>query len=158
MKVSESCKSSLKIIKYKFVGHLQLSVNTHLLLDETELRDRQLTSQGRENVIFLRKLIDFQKVEYGHRADHLECPVDVPCLILSHNSSILSSDVQVLVEPTGAQSPPSDPGVIEALFCDLERDLEQLNIRSKLRQYLTVAQQSKYEVPPEMQKFIQVDF
>jgi len=69
---------------------------------------------------------------------------------------MLSSDIQVLVEPTGAQTPPSDSATIDALFSDLERDLEHLNIRSKLRQYLTVAQQSKYEVPPEMQKFIQV--
>jgi hypothetical protein len=41
-------------------------------------------------------------VDYGHRSDYLECPVDVPCLILSHNSSVLSSDVQV-TQKTGIE-------------------------------------------------------
>ena len=62
----------------------------------------------------------------------------------------------MLVEPQGVHPPPTDVVSIEAHFRDVELELDQLNLRPKLRQYLTLAQQSKYEVPPEMQKFIQV--
>ena len=50
----------------------------------------------------------------------------------------------------------TDEATMLAHFAGLEADGEQMNIRTKLRQYLTIVQQSKYDVPTEMQKFIQV--
>jgi hypothetical protein len=76
---------------------LYISTTPQAHAQHTHFNVLQHGFQGRANVTFLRKLIEHQKVDYGHRSDHLECPVDVPCLILSHNSSILSSDVQVSI-------------------------------------------------------------
>jgi hypothetical protein len=51
---------------------------------------------------------------------------------------------------------PTDEASLLNHFARLEARLEELNIRSRLRKYLTVVQQSKYDVSLEMQKFIQV--
>jgi len=60
------------------------------------------------------------------------------------------------MDPDPSCPPVTDEASILDHFTRLESDLERLNLRSKLRQYLTVVQQSKYDVPMEMQKFIQV--
>jgi hypothetical protein len=51
---------------------------------------------------------------------------------------------------------PTDETSLLNHFARLEARLEELNIRPRLRKYLTVVQQSKYDVSLEMQKFIQV--
>jgi hypothetical protein len=70
-------------------GILQLSTQTHLVLDETCLEPGQLDSNGVHNVAALGTLISQQKVDYDFQFYKLEFHTDVPVLVLSEGKSLL---------------------------------------------------------------------
>ena len=79
-------------------GLLQLSNGTHLVLDETAMRDGQLNQQGITNLTSLGQMIKLQSVEYDFGFHKLPFETDIPCLIFSEGRSMLPQDVQVCSE------------------------------------------------------------
>lgn len=70
-------------------GILQLSDNTHLVIDETGLTTGQVTPAGRENYSTICDLINFQKVTYDFKYYKMEYDTDIPVLILSETKSFI---------------------------------------------------------------------
>jgi len=70
-------------------GVLQLSAQTHLVLDETCLEPGQLDSKGVHNVAALGTLISQQKVDYDFQFYKLEFQTNIPVLVLSEGKSLL---------------------------------------------------------------------
>ena len=76
-------------------GLLQLSSGTHLVLDETVMKDGQLNSQGITNLTSLGQMIKQQSVEYDFGFHKIGFESDIPCLVFSEGRSMLPQDVQV---------------------------------------------------------------
>ncbi|KAK5639606.1 hypothetical protein RI129_012098 [Pyrocoelia pectoralis] len=70
-------------------GLLQVSNNTHLLLDETKLEPGQFNESGTEAMTALRIAIDFQKVAYNYYYYSVNFDCDIAFLILSEGKSLL---------------------------------------------------------------------
>lgn len=70
-------------------GILQLSNNTHLVLDETSLTPGTLTATGRENYKALSDLLMFQKLKYDFQFYTIEYETDIPILIFSDVKSFI---------------------------------------------------------------------
>lgn len=70
-------------------GILQLSANTHLVIDETGLTSGQVSQAGRQNYDAIMNLITFQKVPYDFKFYTVEYDTDIPVLILSEAKSFI---------------------------------------------------------------------
>lgn len=70
-------------------GVLQLSDNTHLVIDETCLTMGHVTPCGRTNYDTLNKLVQFQKISYDFQFYMVDYETDIPILILSENKSFI---------------------------------------------------------------------
>lgn len=70
-------------------GILQLSKDTHLVLDETQMQQGRLDAAGVGNITALGSLIKTQKVEYDFKYYKMEFDSDISVLILSEGKSLL---------------------------------------------------------------------
>lgn len=68
---------------------LQLSKDTHLIIDETCLEQGRLDSVGVGNITALANMINTQKVEYDFKYYKMEFDSDISVLILSEGKSLL---------------------------------------------------------------------
>lgn len=134
-------------------GLLQLSKNTHLILDETVMADGQLNPDGVRNLTAIGHLITWQKVEYNFNYHQIEFESDVPCLILSEGRSMLPSDSQVMLHTTDVAS----PTVISEKFSAIGQRLT-VPLLNRLRKYITCVRNLNYELTEEVQKAVQDDF
>ena len=132
-------------------GQLQLSDNTHLFLDETQLSDGQLNPSGVKNLTALGTLITWQKVEYNFDFHNLDFNTDVPCLIMSEGRSILPSDIQIMLQPDGSVTD------IKEIFSAIGPYLT-MDLLERLRKYLTIVTRLGFDVSDEMQNAVQEDF
>ncbi|KAH9629340.1 hypothetical protein HF086_017715 [Spodoptera exigua] len=71
------------------IGVLQLSKDTHLVLDETKMEQGRLDATGVNNVAALGNMIMTQKVEYDFKYYKMDFESDVSVLILSEGKSLL---------------------------------------------------------------------
>lgn len=132
-------------------GVLQLSADTSLIIDETQLQPGQLESEGVKNITALGNLISWQKVEYDFRFHRQDFLSNISVLILSEAKSILPSDCLVPLNPACK---------IESL----QRHFSQLDVvltpefLSLVRRYLTICKLLEYTIDDTMQKAIQDDF
>ncbi|XP_069689031.1 mini-chromosome maintenance complex-binding protein isoform X2 [Periplaneta americana] len=133
-------------------GLLQLSAQTHLVLDETCLQQGQLDSNGVHNIAALGALISQQKVDYDFKYYTLEFHTDVPVLVLSEGKSLLPSNVNVPLE-FDAHSLQTKKEIFEAVGHFLQEPMLH-----KLRKYLTVMSHLQYSLPQDLEKVIQDDF
>lgn len=133
-------------------GLLQLSDNTHLIVDETRLQAGKLDAAGIANVQALRTLISQQLVNYDFQYYSKPYDTDVPVLILSEGKSLLPCDVLVplKVDPACLSTLPE---VFQAANHFLRDPL-----LSAIRTYLCVMRHSTYEFPEDLQKKAQEDF
>ncbi|XP_017880796.1 mini-chromosome maintenance complex-binding protein isoform X2 [Ceratina calcarata] len=135
-------------------GVLQLSNNTHLVIDETGLTTGQISQAGRENYNAICELINFQKVTYDFKYYKLEYESDIPILILSETKSFIPCPTQVVlkVEPESENIYPQILEVTDHYLKDKDR-------LSNIRQYLEVVRDTKFEFDDdEVMKEIQNDF
>lgn len=134
-------------------GMLQLSDNTHLVVDETAMANGQLNADGVRNLTALGSMIRWQRVEYNFNYHQIEFATDVPCLVLSEGRSILPNDVQVMMRPAEV------PGqtVVDSRFAGVSSSLD-MSMLSRLRTYLTLAQTRPFELTDAMQKYVEEDF
>ncbi|KAI0229697.1 Mini-chromosome maintenance complex-binding protein [Lamellibrachia satsuma] len=134
-------------------GLLQLSENTHLVLDETALQPGQLDSNGVQNITALGNLITWQKVEYDFDFHKQDFPCNILALVLSEGKSILKCDCQVRVIPRLSTSPDEVEKRYEGILTFLTPAL-----LARLRTYLSAVRQLPYRLSTELQKEIEEDF
>lgn len=79
-------------------GILQLSSNTHLVLDETGLTAGELTATGKENYKTLSYLLMFQKLKYDFKYYTMDYETDIPILIFSDVKSFIPVSVYLRCE------------------------------------------------------------
>ncbi|CAB0036154.1 unnamed protein product [Trichogramma brassicae] len=70
-------------------GLLQLSKNTHLILDETNLTTGEITATGRQNYNAINEIMQFQRLAYDFKFYNMEYDTDIPILILSDVKSFI---------------------------------------------------------------------
>ncbi|XP_071442064.1 mini-chromosome maintenance complex-binding protein [Hetaerina americana] len=133
-------------------GILQLSSNTHLVLDETALSPGQLDSNGVHNVTALGNLITQQSVDYDFQFYNMEFQANIPVLILSEGKSLLPSDVRVKLKPDDAFI-----NDLDALFAAAKHYLKD-SMLDRIRKYLTIVKLADYSLSEGMQKVVQEDF
>ncbi|XP_043192405.1 mini-chromosome maintenance complex-binding protein-like [Amphibalanus amphitrite] len=132
-------------------GDLQLSRNTHLVLDETELSQGQLDERGVKNLSALGHLITWQKVEYDFSFHRLAYEADVPVLVLSEGRSLLPSDCRVPLQPAEeAERLPEQHRALEEYLTP--------SLLQQIRRYLTVCRRLPYAVPEALQAAVQQEF
>lgn len=119
-------------------GLLQLSNNTHLILDETKLQPGQLNSSGCSGISALAQTIKSQRVNYDFNYYKMEFDCDIPVLILSEGTSLLPSDFLVPLQ-LDAHCINTFTEILDAAKQFLKSDL--LN---KLRVYLTKMRHATY--------------
>lgn len=135
-------------------GVLQLSKNTHLVIDETGLTTGQISQAGQENYSAIYELINYQKVTYDFKYYKLEYETDIPILILSEAKSFITCPTQVAlkVEPESENIYPQILELTEHYLKDKDRV-------SNIRQYLEIARETKFEFSDDdVMKEIENDF
>ncbi|KAI9561857.1 hypothetical protein GHT06_012819 [Daphnia sinensis] len=131
-------------------GCLQLSSQTHLVLDETAMTEGQLVADGVRNVTAIGNITSWQKIEYDFNYHQVEFHTDIPVLILSERRSIVATDVNLPLRLNLSRgSPFSD------LLNKLEDDAELL---VRMRNYLTVVRLLPFKLDDTMQEAVQQDF
>lgn len=133
-------------------GLLQLSNNTHLIVDETRLEAGKLDVAGVANVQALRTLISHQIVNYDFQYYSKPYDADVPVLILSEGKSLLPCDV-LLPLKADATCLNTLPEIFQAANHFLREPL-----LSAIRLYLCAMRHSSFEFPEDLQKKAQEDF
>ncbi|XP_076764634.1 mini-chromosome maintenance complex-binding protein [Xylocopa sonorina] len=135
-------------------GVLQLSNNTHLVIDETGLNTGHISQAGRENYNSICELINFQKVTYDFKYYKLEYETDIPVLILSEAKSFIPCQTQVVLK-VESESENVYPQIMEIA----EQYLKDENRLANIRQYLEIIRDAKFELNNEdVIKEIQNDF
>lgn len=69
-------------------GILQLSDDTHLILDETKMNEGQLNNQGCLNVMALQKLFREQVIQYDFGYYPVSYNTNIPLLVISEGKSM----------------------------------------------------------------------
>ncbi|CAH1170646.1 unnamed protein product [Phaedon cochleariae] len=133
-------------------GILQLSNNTHLVLDETKLNPGKLNTAGINNVKTIIEAIKNQKVAYDFNYYPLEFDCDIPFLIFSEGKSMLSSDVHVVLEPDLFCA-----NTIKEIFEAAEQFLKP-DILDGIRRYLTLARLTQYELTDKVEELVTNEF
>ncbi|XP_043251882.1 mini-chromosome maintenance complex-binding protein [Colletes gigas] len=134
-------------------GVLQLSDNTHLVIDETELTVGQVSEAGRENYNTICELINFQRVMYDFKFYKMEYETDIPVLILSELKSFIPCQTQVALK-VDSESENLYPKVLEVA----EQYLKNENRLTNIRQYLNHLKNVKFDFNENILNEIQSDF
>ncbi|XP_046614470.1 mini-chromosome maintenance complex-binding protein isoform X1 [Neodiprion virginianus] len=113
-------------------GVLQLSDNTHLVLDETKLTDGQVSANGRKNYEAFSTLINSQTVTYDFKYYTMDFPADIPVLILSESKSMIPCYRQIVLEKN-SNSENIYSETLEAVRHYLSDETRIYNIRNWLR-------------------------
>jgi hypothetical protein len=79
-------------------GLLQISSGTHIVVDETVMEAGSLNEKGLRNLAALQNLIANQQVAYNFEYFDLQQPTDAPVCIVSTGKSLLSKNVNNLVQ------------------------------------------------------------
>jgi hypothetical protein len=131
---------------------LQMSANTHFVLDETKLSAGKLNEAGINGVKALANAIKNQKTLYDFTYYQIEFDCDIPFLILSEGKSMLPSDVHVVLDPDDMHLKTFGE-ILEAARHFLKPEL--LN---EIRVYLTSARLVEYEISDGIQEMVQKEF
>ncbi|XP_066598815.1 mini-chromosome maintenance complex-binding protein-like isoform X2 [Prorops nasuta] len=134
-------------------GILQLSKNTHLVIDETELTAGHVTSHGRENFKAVSDIIRFQSLNYDFKFYNMPYETDLPVLILSRSKSMFPCPMQVVLN-VDEDSEKMYPQVIEATHQFLKDEIRL----TRIRQYLEVLKFTDFQFTEDVTKVAQEDF
>lgn len=70
-------------------GVLQLSDNTHLVIDETKLDAGRLSATGTKNYNAICDIVNFQNLKYDFQFYQVDYETDIPVLIFSNGASFI---------------------------------------------------------------------
>ncbi|KAF5269933.1 hypothetical protein FQR65_LT05732 [Abscondita terminalis] len=132
-------------------GLLQLSPNTQLILDETQLAPGRLNESGVKAITALSSAIKHQKVTYDFNFYPVEMDCDIAFLILSEGKTLLSSDFQVHLKP--------DPDYVQTYqeIVEASKIFLKPELLNDIRVYLTQVRHSSFELNDEVHEMIQND-
>lgn len=134
-------------------GVLQLSENTHLVIDETGLTTGQLTAAGRDNYNAICELVNFQTVSYDFKFYRLGYDTDIPILILSETKSFVPCPTQIVLKTD------SESGNLYSQIMEMaEHFLKDGDRLANIRQYIEVIRNTKFEFSDDIVPEIQSDF
>ncbi|KAJ8925194.1 hypothetical protein NQ315_001380 [Exocentrus adspersus] len=133
-------------------GILQLSDNTHLVLDETKLSAGRLNAAGVNSLKALENVIKNQKVTYDFNYYPLEFNCDIPFLILSEGKSMLNADVHIPLRPENICL-----DTFEEIVTATKHFL-RTELLNDIRKYLTLARMSKYEICGNAEALVENEF
>lgn len=126
-------------------GFLQLSDDTNLILDETQMEPGKLNPDGLKNLTALGNVIQWQKLEYDFKFNQVGIETNINVLVLSEGKSLLKCDC-----------------ILPVRFGDMD---EQDNIDTlspklieKFQLYLAIVRSINYELTEEVQKALEDDF
>lgn len=89
-------------------GILQLAAGTHLTLDLTSMTEGKLNTTGVENLSTLRKMMQFQTVNYDFKFHPIEIATDISVLVTSNSvagaRNFLPTDICVVLVPSADSS------------------------------------------------------
>jgi len=130
-------------------GILQLSSDTNLVLDETQMQPGKLETDGVNNLKAIGNLIQWQNVEYDFKFSQVEMRTKVNTLVLSEGKSMLQCDCQL---PITTQQQEQDT--------DLNTPLDNLTPQQlqKFRVYLQAVRALQYNLTDEVTKALEDDF
>ncbi|XP_019886689.2 mini-chromosome maintenance complex-binding protein isoform X2 [Ooceraea biroi] len=134
-------------------GALQLSDNTHLVMDETGLTTGELTVTGKGNYSALSDLLMFQKLTYDFKYYTMEYETDIPVLIFSDVKSFIPCPMQIALN-VDAESENLYGQVVEAA----RQYLKDENRLANIRQYLEALRHTEFVINEDITKVIQEDF
>ncbi|XP_011694426.1 PREDICTED: mini-chromosome maintenance complex-binding protein [Wasmannia auropunctata] len=134
-------------------GILQLSDNTHLVLDETGLTAGTLTATGKDNCKALSDLLMFQKLMYDFKYYTIEYLTDIPILIFSYVLSFVYCPMQIALK-VDAESKELHREVVDAAH----QYLKDENRLANIRQYIEALRHADFTINEEITTIIQNDF
>lgn len=134
-------------------GILQLSNNTHLVIDETNLTIGQVSASGRLNYEAISNLIKFQKLTYDFKFYTMEYDTDIPVLILSNVKSFIPCVMQVPLK-TDPETEKDYLQVVKAA----KQYLKDENRLNNIRQYLELLRRTDFKLGEDITDVIQEDF
>ncbi|XP_017779781.1 PREDICTED: mini-chromosome maintenance complex-binding protein [Nicrophorus vespilloides] len=132
-------------------GILQLSANTHLVLDETKLSTGKLNEAGVRAVNTIANAIKSQTMEYDFGYYKMDYECNIAFLIISEGKSMLPSDFHVPLKPVN-ECVQTFGEIVDAAKVYLNTHLKEF------RMYLDVARRNKYELCQDIQESIQTEF
>uniref|UniRef100_A0A1A8JLG5 Mini-chromosome maintenance complex-binding protein n=1 Tax=Nothobranchius kuhntae TaxID=321403 RepID=A0A1A8JLG5_NOTKU len=133
-------------------GTLQLSQNTSLFLDETQLEQGQLDTTGVRNVTAMGNLISWQKVDYDFNYHQMEFPCNINVLVASEGRSLLPSDCHIHLQPQVSSSH------VEEYIRSVHVHPQVSSQLNKFRVYLGVARLLDYSISDDVTKSVEEDF
>ncbi|XP_034951618.1 mini-chromosome maintenance complex-binding protein [Chelonus insularis] len=134
-------------------GMLQLSKNTHLIIDETNLTSGQVSVSGQLNYRAISDLARFQKLSYDFKFYALDYETDIPVLILSKVKSFIPCIMQIPLK--------SDPET-EDMYAQVVEAANQYlsgeNRLNNIRYYLESCRRITFVPGEDICSVIQEDF
>nr|XP_053640674.1 mini-chromosome maintenance complex-binding protein-like [Cherax quadricarinatus] len=112
---------------------------------------RCLRARAKDSKPFLAlgNVINWQKADYDFQYHQIEQHTNIPVLILSEGRAMITSDVEVRLEPKHTN--------VSTAFTQIHSKLTP-DLLQRLRSYLTTARLMSYTLSDEMQKMVQDDF
>lgn len=133
-------------------GILQLSSNTHLVLDETKLTTGKMNSSGVQAVGAISEIIKNQRSHYDFNYYKMDFDCDIAFLILSEGKSLLPSDVHVPLRPEDAHITTFEE-ILAALNVYLKPEL-----LTSIRKYIANRRHAVYEITDNIHEVVQNEF
>ncbi|XP_057329438.1 mini-chromosome maintenance complex-binding protein [Microplitis mediator] len=134
-------------------GILQLSDNTHLIIDETKLIAGKISPSGKQNYQAITDLIKFQKISYDFKYYTMEYETDIPVLILSEAKSFVPCVMQVPIK-VDEETEKTYPQVVQAAKMFLKDEQRLANFRG----YLELMRGKEFKLGDDITDVIQQDF
>ncbi|OZJ02304.1 hypothetical protein BZG36_05195 [Bifiguratus adelaidae] len=126
-------------------GHLQLTSNTYLLVDETRLQEGNLQEQGLKNIQALQGVMNGQSLHYAFPYSSFEIQTDLETLVVSTGKPLLQTPAIIPVIPIKDGVPTSLPAI----------DDQTLN---EWRIYLQQARWIDHDIPSDISSYIQEQY
>ena len=125
-----------------------------MILDETCMKDGQLTPDGIKNLTSLGTTIKSQSLDYDFGFHNLAFATDIPCLVISEGRSMLPNDVQVMLKPETDITKES----VDAVFANFSSKYLEKEMISRIRNYITLAKNITFDLTEETMNYVQEDF
>lgn len=141
-------------------GLLQISSGTHIVVDETVMEAGSLNETGLRNLAALQNLIANQQVAYNFEYFDLQQPTDAPVCIVSTGKSLLSNNVNNLVQLVHVPALSSDGGVDATAVQKTLEDMAAVSV-DVLREYIARAkaplEATEFLIPQDMASRVEKD-
>lgn len=119
-------------------GFLQLPLGTHLILDETNITEKEIKGKEVENLMILKRLIKDQIIAYDFGYYPLEFQVDIPILSCSKKKSVFDElfDIKLKLKDTGKLNDKLDLNLIRNYILTVKLNHENYTIEKDAQELI----------------------